>query len=277
MDVKEQIMDFVKNKGPVLPVQIAKEIQSNILMASAHLSELVSDKKLKISYVKVGGSPLYFFPGQEPKLQQYSNNLNEREKDVYNLLNQKKILRNTELEPAFRVAISQIKDYAVPLQVNHKGTTEIFWKWYLLPTAEAENLIREKIKLIKPTEKKIEEPKKIIKSLEKIKKREEPKDYFLNQINAYFNRNKIEVLEKTALRKNSELDFIIRLPSTVGKLTYFCKAKNKRKINDGDLSSAYIQSQSKKLPVLFLTKGDLTKKAKDMLEKEFRGMSIKKI
>ena len=63
----------------------------------------------------------------------------------------------------------------------------------------------------------------------------------------------------------------------MGVLPFYCKAKNKKTINDGDLSSVFIQSQSRKLPVLLLTTGDLTKKAKELLEKEFRGMHIKRI
>jgi len=298
MDVREKIIAFIKIRGPVLPVQVSKEIKLDILMSSAYLSELVSNKKLKISYLKIGGSPLYYAQGQEAKLQNFTSNLHEKEKRIYELLSQKKILRDNELEPLSRATIRQIKDFAVPLQVNYQGNVEVFWKWHLLPTEEAEKEIKlilkgpevaeekpavsqekEEIKEIKkePIEK--EEKKEITeKKKEKIKKPQLQKpSNFINQVTDYFNKNKIEIIEKNELRKNSEIDFIIKVPSSVGDLTYFCKAKNKKKINDGDLSSTFIQSQSKKLPVLFMTTGELTKKAKEMLEKEFKGMQIKKI
>ncbi len=70
---------------------------------------------------------------------------------------------------------------------------------------------------------------------------------------------------------------LIEIPSSVGGLKYFCKAKNKKKVNDGELSSIYIQAQSRKLPVLFITKGEFTKKAKEMLEKEFKGLKVKQL
>jgi hypothetical protein len=76
------------------------------------------------------------------------------------------------------------------------------------------------------------------------------------------------------IRKSSEADYVIKVPSSVGALTYYCKAKSKKKITEGDLSSAFIHGQTRKLPTLFLTNGELTKKARDMLEKEFRGMSV---
>ena len=77
-DNKEKILSFIKGKGPVLPVEVAKHIDSNILMASAHLAELSSNGKLKISNVKVGGSPLYYLPGQEAQLQKFADSLEEK-------------------------------------------------------------------------------------------------------------------------------------------------------------------------------------------------------
>ena len=52
MDKKEQIMAFIKKQGPSLPTQVAKEIESDILMASAYLSELVEYKKILLSSLK---------------------------------------------------------------------------------------------------------------------------------------------------------------------------------------------------------------------------------
>ena len=67
------------------------------------------------------------------------------------------------------------------------------------------------------------------------------------------------------------------MPSVVGEVDYYCKARKKKRINDGDLSSAYVQGHVKKLPVLFLTTGELTKKAKEMLGKEFQNMIVKQV
>ena len=35
-DSREKVISIVKSKGPILPFQIAKEINSNLLIASAH-------------------------------------------------------------------------------------------------------------------------------------------------------------------------------------------------------------------------------------------------
>ncbi len=295
-DIKEKILQFIQQRGPVLPVEIAKQISSNILMASAHLSELSSNGKLKISNVKVGGSPLYYISGQEPQLQRFSDNLHEKEKKAYDILFQKKVLRDNELEPVTRVALRAIKDYAVPLQVNFKDNSEIFWRWYLITNKEAEELIRTAIKEKEPpeteiipkkeTQKKIEPPasqiekekptQQLIKKIEKKKPLKSDTNYFLNSISNYLDRNKITILSKEIVRK-AEIDFIIQVPSAVGNIEYYCKAKNKKKINDSDIASAFAQGQLRKLPVLLITTGELTKRAREMLQKDFKGMGIKQI
>ena len=300
MGTKQKIIELIKTKGPVIPAQVAKEINSDILMSSAHLSELSSESKVKISNIKIGGTPLYYLPGQEASLQNFSSNLHEKARKAFELLKEKKILRDTKSDPVMRVALREIKDFAIPLQVTYQDNKEIFWKWHMLGKEEAESLIKsaltkkdvlKKEKEIKPeTEKEpfkkiIEEKKPEIKK-ETIKKeplkqkeinRTDDTSHFLEEIHSYLNDNKVTIKNKEIIRKNSEIDFILEVPSTIGALEYYCKAKNKKRVNDSDLSSAYAQGQLKKLPVLFLTKGELTKKAKEISEKEFRQIKIKKI
>ena len=43
------------------------------------------------------------------------------------------------------------------------------------------------------------------------------------------------------------------------------------------MSSAYVQGHLKKLPVLFISYGEPTKRAKEMLAKEFQNIVFKKI
>lgn len=287
-NIKQKILGLIKIKGPIIPAQIYKEINSDILMSSAHLSELSSEGKVKVSNIKIGGTPLYYLHGQEPQLQNFSDNLHEKERKAYEILKEKKILRDSKLEPVIRVALREIKDFAVPLQVTYQNNKEIFWKWYLLSKGEAESLIKPmltKKEEPKPIETKKPEPKKEIKPepKEPIKKeikerplRADTTSSFLQELKSYFNRNKINIKNEQIIRKNSEIDFILEIPSTIGSLEFYCKAKNKKRVNDSDLSSAYVQGQLKKLPVLFLTKGDLTKKAKEILNTEFK-LEIKKI
>lgn len=309
-NIKQKIIELIKTKGPIIPAQISKEINSDILMSSAYLSELSSDGKVKISNIKVGGTPLYYLPGQEASLQNFSSNLHEKARKAFELLKEKKILRDSKLEPVIRVAIREAKDFAVPLQVTYKNNKEIFWKWHMLSKEDSESLIKSALtkkrtiihqkKEYKPetelkqetTKKTIEEKKPELKK-QTIKKeplkqesleKEKPKTWttdktssFLEEIKSYFSKNKITIKNSEIIRKNSEIDFILEVSSAVGTLEYYCKTKNKKRVNDGDLSSAYVQGQLKKLPVLFLTKGELTKRAKEMLGKEFKNIKVSKL
>ncbi|MBI2647508.1 hypothetical protein HYW99_03455 [Candidatus Woesearchaeota archaeon] len=295
METRDKIIEIIKHKGPVLPVQIAKEIGSNILMASAHLAELTASHKLKISTIKVGGSPLYYLPGQEGLLQRFVSNLNDKEKKAFDLLNQNKVLKDSEQEPVIRVALREIKDFAVPLNVNYNNNKEIFWKWYLISNEEAEQLIRQRLEPIKlPTENRTEEritekvekeePQKIEQIQKQLKGKIEKKprektkfDNFLNEITKFFNKNNINVVSSEVIKKNFEIDFIVEIPSVVGNLQYYCKAKNKKRISDSDLSNAFVKGQFKKLPTIFISTGDLSSKAKEILEKELNNLTFKKI
>lgn len=326
-DNSEKVLQTVKMKGPLLPIVIAKDFNVDTLIASAMLSELSSRKLIKISSVKVGGSPLYYARGQEYKLQNYYNQLNEKEKMSYDLLKDKKVLDEASLEPVIRVALKQIKDFAIPVIVNNEGLQKVFFKWYLTSQNEADDLIksilkpseekRPEIKVVKEEkpveEKSLEEKRKIIeekakkiefdkerKKLEELRKKEitqkkleveakeasslrsetsedEPRDDFLEKIRKYCAEKGIEILDFRIIKKRSEIDLIVKVPSAVGTLEYYCKAKDKKKISEADLSSAFVQGQVKKLPVLIFATGDLNKKASLMLQNEFKGMNIKRI
>ena len=157
----EKVMEFIKTKGPVLPTQLSKIIGQDPLIASAYLSELTDRKKIKISHTKMGSSPVYYVEGQEPKLQDLYPHLDEREKEAYNHLKENNILRDIKQAPAIRVALRNIKDFAVPLAVSHGDKKEIFWKWYLISNQEATAQIQKHLETIpkepEPQEKKPEQ------------------------------------------------------------------------------------------------------------------------
>lgn len=261
-DFRPKILDFVRRSGPVLPVKISKEIGRNILLSGAIMSELVHNKKLMISHAKIGGSPVYFLPGQEYRLSVLYPHLREKERKVYDILREKKILRDPELEPWQRVALRDLKDFAVMLKVNNNGVEEVFWKWYLLDDKNAESLVREKIGKKLEVEEKREE---IVK--EKItKKRTKVERSKLNILDYFKNRN-ITVLEENIVRKNKEIDYIVNVNSELGRIKFFVKVRDKAKVNDRDLMLAQSQAQRNNLPLLFLSNGELTKRGKEYLEK----------
>src|SRR3989344_3590624 len=350
MFVQDQILHFLRATGPTLPTKVAKNIKTEILIASAHLSDLASQGKIKISSLKIGGSPLYYLPGQESQLYNFAaGNLNPKDVQVLERLKEQKVLREKDLDLLAKVALRSLKDFAIPLQVRSQQTSELFWKWHLLSEEETNNIIGDILSPPAPPKEKAsempetgdvvsppaaeislpevqttlrdqqatsieenksrkrtrrsaetrpikkqslpqdvlhagqekQEEKPVIAKLRNKtldKKKETAPDPFLLRIQQFFEERQITVEQSEIIRKNKELDLCVQVPSVVGEITYFCKAKNKKRCDEKDLSAAYMEAQIKKLPLLFLYSDQLTPKVQEMLETDvFLNTLIKKI
>ena len=326
MDYQDKILAMARN-APLTPTMVAKAVGKDSLIASAMLSAMTEKGLLKISYVKVGSTPLYYDPGKSEQLQDYSSYLNEKDRRVYEVLKEKKVLRENVLDPLSRVCVKNLKDFARPLEVSFGGNTEIFWKWYLLPDADAEPIIKGILTGQMPLEQKqdeqpeqqpspvpeqsapipaqpvleqeqapqpeqvseVQKPKRVKKKkvetqkriVDKIKEMIVPSavkgsDNFLEQLNKYFSKNGVFVVKNMDQKRKGELEFIVEIESSVGALVYYCHAKDKKRVGEADLSNAFVQGQLIKLPVLFLTTGNLTKQA-EKISKDFKGVVVRKI
>lgn len=139
---KERIISLLSQKGPSLPVHVARAINLSPLFASAFLSELYREGKIQISNMKVGSSPLYYLPDHKPQLENFIEHLNAKERDAFNILKQSKVLKDEEQQPVIRVALRAIKDFAIPVQSNDL----IIWKYYLLPDSEISSYLNNSLK-----------------------------------------------------------------------------------------------------------------------------------
>jgi len=335
MDHRDKLFDIVKQKGPLLPAQINKELHTNVLFASAMLAEMVDNKKLKLTSMKVGGSPLYYCDGQEHMLESFANKLNDSNRKAFDILKSIKVVRDRDQETDIRVSLREIKDFAVPLEVTANGSGDLFWKYYLVsddeakalianmmnamyePVVEPEKEVQATIPDVGKKERKHEEHHKksvsvsvahgadvdeiayspavsfstVIDTDEKVKlekKRPLPAiveekmvvfpqdDSFFERVKAFFDASGISITDFSLVKKGSEFDFVINLPTNIGSICYYCKAKSKAKINDIDISTAFVKGTMKKLPIVYLTDGELTKSAKELLNKEFRNMFVRK-
>lgn len=196
-NVKENIINFLKNNGPNLPVHISKNAKIDSLFASAFLSELLREQRLKITNMKVGTSPIYYVEGTEPGLEKYSEYLKPKEKEAFSLLKEKQFLEDETQHPAIRVALRSIKDFAKPFKMRDK----IMWRYFLTPITEY------KKQFSQPIEQK-EETKTIPqeKPKEEETKKEIPKT-FLSDIKRSFEEtetNKEEEKETTEQKENNQ-------------------------------------------------------------------------
>jgi len=291
--LREKIVRFVQLNGPVIPSKVAKETGLSVMLASAMLSELVARKIFLISYGKIGGSPVYYCKGQEPKLEMLYNYLPPREKEALMLLKEKKLVKDKELGPVYRAAVREIKDFAVPIEADTGNGTEIFWSWHLNSKQEVSDRLEvlkaneaTTIELVedkgakqgelkdyvdeKANEEKLQYNKQRV--LEKVKKTKiigkrvkGEREDFLNVVEEYLANNNIEILERKSIKKR-DVEILANIKSQVGELRFLVIAKDKKRINEADLSLAYDKGQRDKSFVLFLTNGELTKKGRENLK-----------
>lgn len=294
--IKEKIINFLKSNGPNLPVPIAREAGQSPLFASAFLSELLSEKKLKISNMKVGTSPIYFIPGQEPQLEKYSQHLNSKQKEAFELLKQKQFLKDSEQHPAIRVALRSLHDFAF----HFKKNDEIYWRYLTVKESDFPSLKQKEILRVNKSASEASTQGRVGESLregetkkrklpsvgaskkeasekekentlnifdkpkpKKPKKKksqtQKPNQKFFNKIKQHLQEKSIEILDITSFTK-SELFLHVKKENE-----FLIAAFNKKRITESDLTKAYKKAKELNLQYTILSKGDQTKKLIDFI------------
>lgn len=290
--IKEKIINFLRQKGPSLPVHIASEAEQSILFTSAFLSELLSEQRIKMSYMRVGSSPIYFLSGQEPQLQKYAEtHLKSKEKEAYLLLKDKKILQDSVQHPAIRVALREIKDFAIPFRYSSDKNQELYWRFFTATSEEVNKKnpqeetkeIQEQKNPEKNTEiKKQSEDKKTNSEIKKKKvaKKKTVKrktsssknDKFFNKIKEHLNQKQIEIEDIIDFSKK---DLTLKIKDRNEEKILV--AYNKKKLNDADLINAYKKAKDYNLKYIILSLGEPYKKTQDLIKAIKNLKNIEKI
>ena len=278
IDVKEKkrkIISFLETGGPSLPVRIAKAIEMEPVFASAILSELLSSKEIKVSNLKIGASPLYLIPGQEEKLENHVENLKHIEKETFLRLKKGEIISDENEEPATRVALRNIKDFAIPFKSEEK----IMWKYSFTPEEEIkeESTLEEETKEeIIPKEESVpkawemeikkEEIKKEIKGIESIFTAEpEEESDFLKEIKTFLESENIEFLEEIQA-DNKEISAKTNIKTSLGNINFLLIAKNKKTITEDEVNSSIKRATYGKMPCLLILRREPSRKIQKMIE-----------
>lgn len=203
LDKKSFIVELIKNEGPVLPSGISKKVNMTLLFTSALLSEMVADKTLKISYLKIGGSPLYYLPGQENLLEKHINHLNAQEKESFEMLKQHNVIMEETLDPVHRVAIKSIKDFASSVTISVEGKERTFWKIYSLSLEESQEKIKQLLDIEKNGFKQTDKSKNIQQEIKEDKKEMQEKKIGENE-NTSSEEKKEEIKEEKLKKKGTK-------------------------------------------------------------------------
>ena len=105
--------------------------------------------------------------------------------------------------------------------------------------------------------------------------REVVKERAYDPLGGFFMENEVEIMQQEIIKKDKDINYLVGLETKIGKGLFFLKYRDKKKINEADLSLAL--HEAGKVPLIFLTTGKLTKNAKEKLNKEFRGIMFKRL
>tara|TARA_Y100000310_G_scaffold161721_1_gene161621 strand:- start:4375 stop:5235 length:861 start_codon:yes stop_codon:yes gene_type:complete len=269
LEIKEKIISIFKRRGPSLPIHIARETELSILFASAFLSELLAEKKIKISNMRVGSSPIYFILGQEIMLEKFSEYLKSKEKDAFLLLKKKKFLKDSKQEPAIRVALRELKDFAIPFKKNE----EIYWKYLNIPETELKDFVeggktlKEPVKSLvnkEKTEEILKKPKEKIKKVSKksVKiKNSKQNDKFLKKVKDFLIKSFIEINSIENIGKN---ELVLKIKERGEEKLLF--AYNKKRITEKEIIKAGKKASEENLKYSIFFLGTLPKKISDFKE-----------
>jgi len=298
---KDLIISFIKARGPSLPVHIARDVKISPLFASAFLSELYGEGKVKMSTLKIGSSSLYYLTDQESQIENFINHMNTREKEAHAYLKQYKILDDEKLEPVIRVALRAIKDFAIPVKFTQNNQPRLFWRYFLIPEDEAQKLIATKleppqnkdapstVQLVTSPEiktspsvsapetprpkRKVHTPKPSAQTSipeitlplpEAITKTQEKQTKTQFPFTKLVNEHLIKrEIHVIKIREETkkELSAHVSLTTTLGQQDFFLIAKDKKRLKTEELIDALQKAHAEKMPALLLAPGDIEKKA----------------
>lgn len=294
-EVKEKIISMIKNNGPSLPVKIASGLGMSPLFASAFLSELLSEKRLKLSNLRVGNSPVYFIAGQEPQLEKFSEHLKGKEKEAFLLLREKKFLNDEEQHPAVRVALRAIKDFAIPYDKNGK----FFWRYFttlekkfegeeqgvkeikeegdyanekLVGKEEMGGSNAEKNKISSVKRKSVDSKQSSSVSKKKRKPSQKKNDKFFNQVKEFLSENSTEIVDIEGVSQGS---LVLRVKKNGDEKLVV--AYDKKRISEAEIIKANKKASELGLSYTILSLGEPLKKLSGLIEAVRNLVSIEKL
>ena len=288
---KDKIVSFLESNGPSLPVRISGVIEMEPVFASAFLSELYSEQRIKMSNLRVGSSHLYFLPGQEAMLENFSENLKQPEKEALNKLKAKKILIDEEESPATRVALGGMNDFAKSFSLNEKK----MWRYAFASDEEINEILNPKKKeeakkekkeeeieikiekkdiaeekvAEKPEEKKIKKDSKEVEAnrseAENIFVFDEVKSEFLDEVEKFLSKKGIVIYEKIQVDKK-EVVGKVSFQTSVGELKFLLVARNKKSVSKDEISGIVQKVNYHKMPCLLVIRKEAPKALQNLLK-----------
>jgi len=297
---RDDVFKIVQEHGPVVANKIATLLGSDSFLVGAYLSELSENKQILLTRSSGVGTSFYYVTSQVEKLVSLRDRLKEQDRRTFDLINEEKVLRDSDLEPLTRVSIAKLSDFAKEVNIRMGDETVLFWKWYMLNNDEVVGILQkrytqkeEPVQKESTTQTPSSEGTQNDESSETVT---EPVSTPIesSQADSYGQSIKyglvgkktaqeiitvleaagIKVTKSVDIKKTTESDCICTIPTALGNQSYFVKIMLKAKISDSELQAIYLQGILKQKPVCLITNGTLTKKAEVLHDGDLRSLLV---
>lgn len=172
---KDNLLRFVREKKYTTPTKVAEAFDTSTMIASAALSEIVKDKSIALTNLKIGSTPYYYDLRQKDCLIPLGeSSLSGFDKDAFLKLRESQVVNDTSLSIQVRLAMERIKDFAIPIEINYDSKEFKFWIWYMLDVTEVKKQLNEALK------QRSQKPAQTV-SEKQVEKREEPQKQQIEQ------------------------------------------------------------------------------------------------
>lgn len=210
-ELEDKIYRIIKREGPILPVNISRQIPQGTMLVSAILTSMDKRDKINKTQQKIGSSSLYYLDSQSSRaLTRIKKEMNSLQRKVYDYLEENKVIKDKDSGAKRRAVLRQIRDFAK----DFKYKDERYWRHYTIPEEEALEIIREReeekkkdikekgeIKRVTESKKEVKGGKEETKG-EKERERKEPKP---DEVKEEAEEAKKEVKEKIDKKESEEV------------------------------------------------------------------------
>ena len=283
--MRDKILALLREKGPMFPAEVAAKLGGNSFLMKVYLSELVSEKHLLASSFGLKEGKIYFLPGQEKAAEKKVNQILsiKRTPLMYSDSKNKKLSSET-LEKQRKFAqlaaeaekkdaeFERIKAQRMKELETQRKQEAARQEKFLKEQARKQTLEKQRQRnfqskapiIHKPNIQQTQQTSAYFKQKQEIKKAKSSN--FIDNAMNFLQEHHIEITEELESKKK-EIDLLLNVPSPLGPLPFFCRIRDKKKINDADLSLVHSQALQKNMNALLLTPGSLSKSAQEFLEK----------
>ncbi|MDD9954424.1 MAG: hypothetical protein OXR66_08900 [Candidatus Woesearchaeota archaeon] len=254
---REKILEVIQRLGPVQPLDVKRALGTgDLMLIGAILAEMTANNILFTSHTKRGGSPFYYTT--QDSLENIAQYLGEKDKRTYDLLKERGVLKEDELEPLTRVSLKNIPDFS--RWFEHEGAGH--WHYFLLSEEEVMELLQGSPETVEEVAEPVQEtlveeetPAKVTAPKEKPTLHGDLEE----QVAGFIKHHSGKMKELNVMKENAQLTCKMEQEGTYGKKTTLIYAVNRKTLPEKLVWTILLEAKGSGLPLLVLNTHDFPK------------------